>query len=85
MEKIPKIPDLASLSPCQQVLRLHALRANAIASIRKNLMVPMPPHPNVVDFEWSLTNVFQMMLKTYSCVKSVKSLTLNLLKGTEVT
>ena len=49
-----KIPDLASLPPCQQVLRLNSLRANAIASIWKNSMVPRPPYSNVADCGWNM-------------------------------
>ena len=47
-----KIPDLSSLPPCQEVLRLHAKRANRIAFNWKRSTEAMITHSDISEHGW---------------------------------
>ena len=56
-----KVVDLATLPPCKSVLKLHILRANAVAKIWKCTNAPIINVPDLKDHGWNSDGEIQWL------------------------
>ena len=56
-----KVVDLATLPPCKSVLKLHILRANAVAKIWKCTDAPIINVPDLKDHGWNSDGEIQWL------------------------
>ena len=70
---------MATLPPCNSVLRLHILRSNMVAALWKRSMIANIEMPDITQHGWDVNGninwveeVFPRMLKIFCYTKNMK-------------